>query len=113
MAARATLVSHQRWKLWLCGGGVALVTLGFAANTIIGRQIGIEPALVSLAASALGLVVLVAASLLIRCPSCGLSLVWYGVSKQSANAWLSWLLGAEVCPRCGFQHRSGDAHHDA
>ena len=112
MGSHIALVSRQRWKLWLFGVAVGVIALGFLTSTVIGRKLNVEPALVNLVCTFLGLLTLIAASLLIRCPSCRLSLVWYGVSKQPHQTWLSWLLDVQACPKCNFQHREGEKHND-
>ena len=100
------LVGPQSWKLWLCALLLAFAGVASFASSPVGRIIGVEPALVGLVASALALVVFSLAAWSIACPSCGLRLAWYAVSKKPLGQWLSWLLDAESCPRC---HHAGKA----
>jgi hypothetical protein len=111
-APSLTLVAPQRWKLWLWAIVLVLSGIGFFATDWLSHALGIHAGLVTVGAIGIGAFVLVGASLSIRCPSCGLSLAWYGLSKQAHHAWLSWLLNAEACPRCGFSHLSsqGNSH---
>ena len=102
-----SLIEPQRWKLWLFGFLLAVSGIGFFAPNPVASVVGSSPVMVSLAAVGIGCIVLVGAALSVRCPSCGLSLAWYALSKQAHNAWLSWLLDTKVCPRCGFSHSAG------
>jgi len=101
------LVEPQRWKLWLFGSLLVVSGIGLFALNPVASVFGFSPVLVNLAAVAIGCIVLVGAALSVRCPSCGLSLVWCALSKQAHNAWLSWLLDTKVCPKCGFSHSAG------
>ena len=38
----------------------------------------------------------------VRCPHCGLRIVWYGVSKKDHREWFTWLMTVEQCPNCGY-----------
>jgi predicted RNA-binding Zn-ribbon protein involved in translation (DUF1610 family) len=80
--------------------------IGLFVPNQIASVVGLNPVVVTLSAVALGFIVLASASLSVRCPACGLSLAWFALSKQAHHSWLSWLLDAKVCPRCGFSHSS-------
>ena len=104
--SHVTLVAPQRWKLSLCVAAVAAVAAVGACYIVpdaLATLFGTSPALLKLAASLAGLVVLIGACLAVRCASCGLSLVWHAVSKKSPNDWLAWLLDVRTCPRCGHE----------
>ena len=105
----APLIASQKWKLWLsaCLLLAAAACLFFPAA--LGRSLGAESILVNLAGVALGIATLVVASLLVRCRSCGLSLMWYALRKQSHSAWLAWLLDVRACPKCGATSSERDA----
>lgn len=103
--SHVTLVAPQRWKLWICAAAVAAVGACYIAPDTLAALFGMSPAMLKLAASLAGLVVLVGACLAVRCQACGMSLVWHGVSTKSANNWLSWLLDVQTCPRCGHEER--------
>src|SRR5262245_57678828 len=36
----------------------------------------------------------------IKCPRCGVKLLWPAVSEQAVNSWLPWLMAQEQCPFC-------------
>lgn len=99
-------MAPQRWKLWLSAAAVAAVGACYIVPDALATLFGTSPAMLTLAASLAGLVVLIGACLAVRCPACGLSLVWHGVSKKSANDWLAWLLDARTCPRCGHEEQT-------
>lgn len=100
-----TLVAPQRWKLWMCAAAVIAVGACYIAPETLAALVEMSPAMLKLAASLAGLLVLVGVCLAVRCPACGVSLVWHGVSTKSANDWLSWLLDVQTCPRCGHEER--------
>jgi endogenous inhibitor of DNA gyrase (YacG/DUF329 family) len=64
----------------------------------------------TLIGTGLGLATLVAACIAVRCPSCGMSLVWHAVSKKPFGAWLEWLLTETTCPKCGFTVTAATSH---
>jgi hypothetical protein len=89
------LVKRQRWKLWLCALAVAAVGACCMWATPVATLFGMNSTILELAASLAGLIVLVGGCLAVRCPACGLSLVWHGISTQPANDWLAWLLDVQ------------------
>lgn len=95
------LMDRQRWKLWLFGACFGVVGMGLWFSQFVAAMLSVAPAAVMFGATALEFLILVAACVAIRCPSCRLSLPWYALSKKPAAAWLSWLLDAKACPRCG------------
>jgi hypothetical protein len=95
------LVASQRWKLWLCAVAVTAIGTCYLAPNLLAAAFGTSPVVVTLAATIAGLGLLIGACLSIRCPSCGLSLAWHGVSRRPASDWLTWLLAVRTCPRCG------------
>jgi len=42
----------------------------------------------------------------LRCPACGLRLLWRAVTNERATEWLIWLLSLSRCPLCHFRPRS-------
>lgn len=108
----ALLIDSQRWKLWLWGSVLAVSGIGIFAPEFCARALGADPAVITVGAIVIGALVLIGASISIRCPACRLSLAWYGLSKQAHHAWLTWLLTVKTCPRCGFSHvpAQGDTH---
>jgi len=111
-ASSLTLITAQRWKLWLFSCLLVVCGIGLFAPNHVASVVGLSPVVVALSSVALGLIVLASASWSVRCPACGLSLTWYALSKQAHHSWLSWLLDTTVCPRCGFSHWSsqGGSH---
>ena len=77
-----SLVASQRWKL-----RAAFVSSLFASAFMwfdgpIAEFLGLSRYTPRLIGTFLGLAILVSASLAIRCPNCGLSLVWFALSKK-------------------------------
>lgn len=103
------LVTLQKWKLWVWGGLFAVAGLGLLVPDKIAPALGTIPVVINLAAVLMSFIALAGASLSIRCPQCGLSLVWHGVSQKNIGGWLSWLLEVNTCPRCGFHFRGGNS----
>ena len=97
------LVQSQRWKLWLAALGGVVVAIAYIAPEEVTGIVDAEPATLRLFAIVAGLVTMVALWASVRCPSCGLKLVWHAMSTESARAWLSWLLDAKSCPKCGYR----------
>lgn len=102
----SSLIAFQRWKLWLLGtmAAFAAFLLFWSDQFASFLNTPIAPSLVTLSGTVLAAITLVAGVLSLRCPSCRLSLLWYGVSKKSIGSWLGWVLDIERCPRCGFVH---------
>lgn len=112
IALSPSLVASQRWKLCLFASLLMVCGIGLFAPNNVANAVGASPVAVTLGSVALGVAVLIGATLSVRCPACGLSLVWYALSKQAHHAWLSWLLDTKACPRCGFSHSpSQDGNH--
>lgn len=47
--------------------------------------------------------------LAIRCPRCGLRLLWEALRGQPAMQWLFWLQDMRACPRCGLEPERRDS----
>lgn len=106
-----TLISPQKWKLWLCLAATAAIgLLLFGPATWISEVFGIDGARVVLAMLLGACLLWFAAARSIKCPACSLSLVWHGMRWQPASHWLSWLLDVKACPHCGFFH--GRSNHE-
>ena len=109
MNSRPLLIDSQRWKLLAGLAGAVVLALPLF---IPGRLTGLvaEIPYVLAAAALAGICALLTAALGVRCPSCGLNLVAWGISRNSAGTWLSWLLAAQACPRCGYRSdREGES----
>ena len=96
------LVQSQQWKLWLAAVAVGVVAIAYVAPERVSEIVSLRPVTLELVATAVGLVTMLAVWASVRCPSCGLQLVRHAMSTKSANAWLSWLLDAKSCPKCGY-----------
>ncbi len=49
----------------------------------------------------------------VKCPNCGVSLIWFAMSQETAGGWLAWLLRESTCPKCRFSVESNDAGENA
>ncbi len=96
------LVRSQRWKLWLAAVAVGVVAVAYIMPEQVSGIVNVRPVTLELLATAVGLVTIFSAWASVRCPSCGLNLVRHAMSTKSANTWLSWLLDAKSCPKCGY-----------
>jgi FtsH-binding integral membrane protein len=74
----ARLIAAQRWKLWICGLAWVVIGACCISPASFADVIHVDPGWVLFFAPLVGLLVLVGACLSVRCPSCGLSLVWHG-----------------------------------
>jgi hypothetical protein len=108
-SSSAALIASHKWKLWLSGCILMAASACLFFPGPLGRFLDAEPVLVNFMGIALGIAALVVGLLLLRCPSCGLSLMWYALRKQSYTAWLGWLLDVRACPRCGATSSDHDA----
>jgi DNA-directed RNA polymerase subunit RPC12/RpoP len=96
------LITSQKWKLWVWGGLLAVAGLGLFTPDRFASVLGTQPIVINCVAVLASFIALAGASLSIRCPQCGLSLVWHGISQKNIGGWLSWLLKVRTCPQCGF-----------
>ena len=101
------LVAPQRWKLHLAFAGVLAAGALMWFDRWFATVLHVERFVPTLIGAALGLVVLVATCLAVRCSACHSSLVWYGLSKKHSGAWLDWLLTETTCPKCGHSIAHG------
>jgi len=99
--SRPLVQSHQ-WKLWLAAVAVGLIAIAYIAPERVSAIVSLPPVTLELVATAAGLVTMLAVWASVRCPSCGLQLVWHAMSTKGASTWLSWLLQAKSCPKCGY-----------
>jgi hypothetical protein len=44
----------------------------------------------------------------IRCPHCGLKILWQALRTQPALGWMVWLNNLKVCPSCGYEPSLAD-----
>lgn len=98
------LIAQQKLRLWLFGGMLGLAGLGLLFPEEIANAFGVAAVSVRFATLILTLSALAAAFLTIRCPHCGLRLVFYAMSHKGAGEWLQWLLEVRTCPKCGSPH---------
>jgi len=101
------LVHSQRWKLWLAGVAVGGVATSYFLPEGASGALSPRPVILEVVATVIGLGAMFAAWASVRCPNCGLKLVWHAMSTKSANDWLRWLLDAESCPKCGYHPPPG------
>jgi len=97
------LVQSQRWKLWLGAAAIGVVATAYVVPERVAELVGLQPVMLELVATAIGVATMSAVWASVRCPSCGLRLISHAMSTRSANAWLSWLLVANSCPGCGYR----------
>jgi len=92
----------QTWKfavpciLTILSGSV--ISFQFALARVTGTD-AVYVALVSLAIAVPAFLLMVVS---VRCPHCGLRIVWYGVPKKDHREWFTWLTTVEQCPNCGY-----------
>ncbi len=104
---RFLAATGQLWKLvfslgsFLLGGTV-IALQGFVER-FVGREVTLNLVLVSLV---VGLVGFVGASLLLRCPRCGLKLFWHVASTGDHASWFTRLFTMTECPHCHFLPRA-------
>jgi len=101
------LVHSQQWKLWLAAAAVAGVATAYFLPEGATAALSLRPVMLKLVATAIGLGVMFVAWTSVRCPNCGLRLVWHAMSTNSANDWLRRLLDAKSCPKCGYHPPPG------
>ena len=97
-----TLVSHQHWKLQSAFASVLLSGSLMWFDRPIADLLGVSHYAPTLVGTLLSIATLVLAAVAVRCPSCGISLVWFALSRKSTGAWLGWLLEETTCPVCGY-----------
>lgn len=99
------LIYSQVWKLWLLAFLFLLSGVFFLLDEKIASFLGVKSALIVLTATFVSMATLLLSIVLIRCPECGKSLVWFTLKNNSFNAWLEWLIAVEICPVCGHQEK--------
>ena len=100
------LIAQQKRRLWLFGGMIGLAGLGLLFSEEIANTFGVASVWVRFAALIVTFSALAAAFLTIRCPHCGLRLVFYAMSHKGVGEWLQWLLEVRTCPKCGRPHEA-------
>lgn len=103
------LIAKQKWKFVMCGVWLLIAGIGFLATERLSVVFSIPAVLINFGADAVVLLVLIGAVLSIRCPKCGLSLVWFAITTKSIGGWISWLFEVNTCPRCGFHDGGNEA----
>ena len=99
-AGFGALARPQLWKLYV---GFGALFLSFIVNStgLFGQRAW--AALLSAVIAAVALLWLIFS---IRCPSCGLSLFWYAMTRRRASEVQVWAVKVEQCPRCGSRGKS-------
>lgn len=100
-----SVVSGQAWKIAVAGmtllGGVGLTLARWLElPPVAGLDIWGELVTVILVLGSLAF-----ASWAVRCPTCDARWIWLAVSERDHREWLSWAMGLEFCPRCGYGSR--------
>ncbi len=95
-----TLIHSQKGKLLFWGSILSFAGIGFLFPENLSLLLPVDMFFIDITATFLSVIVLVGASLSIRCQYCGLRLFWYAISEKNLGAWLDWLLHVEECPRC-------------
>lgn len=39
----------------------------------------------------------------LKCPKCGVNLLWHVFGHAKYGNWLEWMLGLSACPKCGYR----------
>jgi hypothetical protein len=103
------VVSGQFWKIGVAGLSI-LFAAGFTiASWLEWSGVGDLNGWVTVATVITPLGAVAFASWAIRCPTCDARWIWIAVSERDYGEWLSWALGLEFCPRCGYGSRAGTA----
>src|SRR3989344_7172998 len=95
------LIATQKWKLWIWAGLIIMAGMGFLFSNQLASIFAINLLAVNIGSILVSFAAIVGASLSIRCPQCGLSLVWHGLSQKNIGEWLLWLPGGSKYPRWG------------
>lgn len=99
-----SLIHRQRGLLACLGVLLLLAGCGVIAPGWVSALFNAPSTAVTLVALPAFAGVLVVALLTVRCPQCGLRLMWRAMRTQPAGAWLVWLLHLKKCPGCGHVH---------
>ena len=103
MANRPTpLIESQRWKLRIAFAMVVLAGSLMWFDQQLSASIGVARHLPAFVGTVLGFATLGVSVVAVRCPECGVSLVWFALSKKTVTGWLAWLLDETTCPKCGY-----------
>ena len=91
----------QLWKFAIlsvvtAAGGAAILFQFELANLL-----HVDDVFVALVALAFVVFAFVTMLITVRCPNCGLRLVWYSASKKDSRVWFTWLMSLDRCPACG------------
>jgi hypothetical protein len=91
----------QYWKLLLGLGVCAAASVVLFALLSLDRvSRRADHALFELGAVAVAVLAFTWTCLVVRCPGCGLRLLWYAVSKLPHSSWLTWVFQFTECPGC-------------
>ena len=72
----------------------------------LARILGTEAVYVAFVSAAVAVPAFLLMVFSVRCPRCGLRIVWYGVSKKDHREWFTWVTTLERCPGCGYAETS-------
>jgi hypothetical protein len=100
-----TLIFPQYWKFYVGGVGGVILGVGLYATDYFSNLFDIDPNMFRLCTVSFGLLLFAYSIFSVSCPSCGLALVGYSMSKQPHNLWHNWLLNLKSCPKCGFTRK--------
>jgi hypothetical protein len=78
----------------------------------VGGLIGVNSWAIALAGAVVFFAVLYWLAHGMRCPGCGVNLLWYGLSHAKSGNWLDWLFNQSVCPKCGYRAAGKSASID-
>lgn len=99
-----SLIHRQRGLLACLGVLLLLAGCGSLAPGWVSTLFNVPRTAVMLVAPLAVVSVLAVGLLTVRCPQCGLRLLWRAMRTQPAGAWLAWLLRLKKCPGCGHVH---------
>ena len=102
----APLLTAQRRKLMVGSSIMALSALvTFFGGTLSG-WLGVDAVPTKLLGLAVFVISLYWLASNLKCPACGLNLLWHAFGNAKDANWLGGLLHQTVCPRCGYQQKS-------
>jgi ribosomal protein S27AE len=83
------------WLLSMLGGGAILLYWLFWVNAHAGIYL-------ALGGTAVGIVGFIWQCVAVRCPRCGIAVVWHTFKTMSPNAANAAIWKQAVCPKCGY-----------
>lgn len=107
MNEAAPLFMARRGKLLIGSSVMAVSALVTLFGGTVSGWLGVDEVPTKLLGLAVFVISLYWVASNLKCPACGLNLLWYAFGHAKDANWLEWLLHQTECPKCGHRQKPG------